>query len=56
MNRIAAMLVVIAAVFVAADSVYAQGQSPRWKYYSTDGGHNDHYYDRKSKTMKKIQG
>ena len=34
--------------FVVVNFVYPEEQSPRWKYYSTDGAYNDHYYDTKS--------
>jgi hypothetical protein len=35
-------------IAVVANFVYSEGQPSRWKYYSTDGAHNDHYYDTKS--------
>ena len=47
-NRITGMSIVIAFILVVTNSAYAQEQFPRWKYYSTDGAHNDHYYDTKS--------
>jgi hypothetical protein len=49
MKRISAMSVIIAfLLLVVAGFVFAQEMTPRWKYYSSDGAHNDHYYDTKS--------
>lgn len=48
MNKIIGMLVTIVFVSITVNFAYPQEQSPRWKYYSTDGAYNDHYYDANS--------
>jgi hypothetical protein len=42
------MVMAIGVSTILATPAYSQGQASRWKYYSTDGAHNDHYYDTKS--------
>lgn len=48
MNKIIGMLVTIVFISLSGNFAYPQEQSPRWKYYSTDGAYNDHYYDTQS--------
>jgi hypothetical protein len=40
--------VIIVSLLVVSGFAFAKEPSPRWKYYSSDGAHNDHYYDTKS--------
>jgi hypothetical protein len=47
-NKIIGMLTLIASILVALSAAYSQEPSSRWRYYSTDGAYNDHYYDTKS--------
>jgi hypothetical protein len=47
MIKVICTVVAILSVFIVVNFVYPEEQSPRWKYYSTDGAYNDHYYDTK---------
>jgi hypothetical protein len=48
MEKAIFLILVVGAIAVFASPAYSHAQDSRWKYYSTDGAHNDHYYDMKS--------
>jgi hypothetical protein len=48
MNKINCFSLIIFLAFSIASFACAEDQAARWKYYSTDAGNNDHYYDTKS--------